>query len=93
MIVKHKGIIQLYCKGDTEVIYSLLSEHQSPGAIESNRTLLGTAAGRGLRVMCYGTRIVSENEYLEFDKRVEKAMKIPNEEEKEKLISKFWQLM
>ena len=88
MIVKHKGVIQLYCKGETEVIYGLLSEHQSPGAIDNNRTLLGAAASRGLRVMCYGTRIISENEYLEFDKRVEKAMKNQNEEEKEKLISR-----
>ena len=79
MIVRHNEVIKLYCKGYTEVIYEILAYHENKDNVELNASLLRSAGSKGLRVTCMAMRIVSESEFSEFDKRIERAMKIFNE--------------
>ena len=89
MIVRHNEVIKLYCKGYTEVIYEILAYHENKDNVELNASLLRSAGSKGLRVTCMAMRIVSESEFSEFDKRIERAMKIFNEEQREQEISKL----
>lgn len=89
VIVKHEGIIKLFCKGVPEVLYEILSQHQDIEPVTSNSTLHNAASQRGMRTICYAERIVSESEYIEFEKRVTRALRSVSVEEKERLISRL----
>lgn len=89
IIVKYKGLIKLYCKGVPEVIYDLLNPYQNQDVVEANMELVNQANSRGMRTMAYGMRCVSENEYMDFERRIDNTKKIMNLDERETIVGRF----
>lgn len=88
MVVRMNGVIKLFCKGVPEVIFDLLTNADNIHGYELiNSDLVKVANTKGLRTMSFGMRIVSENEYVEFERRVERAQKDKSGPESDKLIS------
>jgi phospholipid-transporting ATPase len=87
VIVKSKGTMKLYIKGVPEVLYELMADNHPKHHLDMNNGLISSANARGLRTMGFGMRAVSEIEYFEFEKRLERAMARQVLDEREKMVN------
>ena len=69
VIIKEDGIIKLYCKGADSIIKArITNNHPQPFLAEIDKKL-DDFSKRGLRTLLLAFRILSENEYEDFDKK------------------------
>lgn len=74
VIIKHDGVIKLYCKGADNIILARLSNDDQPFK-EDVMNNLNEFSKKGLRTLCIAMKVIGQEEY----KRIAKEMKIAEE--------------
>lgn len=64
MIIRHDGVIKLLSKGADSIIIERLSPNGS-SYLELMERKLEIFANKGLRTLCFGMKVLGEEEWLE----------------------------
>lgn len=86
VIIRDDGIIKLYCKGADSIIKARLTKQHAQPFLPEIEKKLDDFSKRGLRTLLLAFKVLSEEEYMEFDKKYNDLV---DHEEREKEISFF----
>src|SRR3990167_3524378 len=78
------GVLKLLCKGADSIIIDRLSKNKPSSNLDNIKKKLTKFSTIGLRTLCMAERVLTEEEYVELDKKMLSAASDPN---REKLIA------
>ncbi len=67
------GSVRLYCKGSDTKVMAKIRKGTNEKLLEETNQNLHTFACEGLRTLVLGTKLIPENEYVEWDRRYQEA--------------------
>ncbi len=77
VIIKHNGVLKLFCKGADNIIIARLSEDNQPFKDEVLFNL-NEFSKKGLRTLCIAMKTIGEEEYKQIAKEIKIAEEFPD---------------
>lgn len=70
VIVRHNGLIKMYVKGADSIIKSRLTTKIAQPFLGEVNSRLDFFAKKGLRTLCLALKVITEDEYKEFSRKL-----------------------
>ncbi len=90
IIVRESGIIKLYMKGADSEIMSRLSKHSRSDILERSKQYVNIFSAKGYRTLLVAMRIITEDEYESWRKRLDAVELSHDNENKPKNLEKLY---